>query len=179
MFPKIEWYRGVSNTPILRINGLTLPKCFEYIKHDRLYYAEKSSCVSFFFYENPGSGFDRDHYHLKLTDGTKITLIGPWSSNAAAMNANQMWVHHPSGTAPCLDAYPQAITLDLAVSLVHTIGVHLVCCVHTTLHDMLSQPQISAKHEQVLPWQEWKNLPRGTHFDFCPSLSPTEIKKPC
>jgi hypothetical protein len=42
--------------------------------------------VNFFSYTKPGNGYGRTNFNITMQDGTKETLIGPWSSRAGVMN---------------------------------------------------------------------------------------------
>lgn len=59
---------------------------FRYEQRDCLYRAELGDIASFFSYCAPGSGFGGHHYHITMLDGSKRTLIGPWSSRPGAIN---------------------------------------------------------------------------------------------
>lgn len=51
-------------------------------KRGNLYRAQSGIWISFFAYKAPGDGYGGAAFDIELVDGTKETLIGPWSSNA-------------------------------------------------------------------------------------------------
>ncbi len=57
-----------------------------YEKRGVLYRGEEGDAVRFFAYTGPGRGFGGAHFDITLLDGTPVTLIGPWSSRAGAVN---------------------------------------------------------------------------------------------
>lgn len=86
----INWYERYVNNPVLKIEtseaAVRGHNDFVYEEKDGCYFAEKDGFVSFFYYQAPGEGFGGSHFTLNMKDGTKKTLIGPWSSRAGAMN---------------------------------------------------------------------------------------------
>lgn len=93
----IDWYLGWANNPRLNISiDSEYPTDFLYEKRNGIYYAESEFIASYFHYISPGDGYGGQKFHLNIKDGTKETLIGPWSSNSGSVN-NQ-------GFGPCIEA---------------------------------------------------------------------------
>ena len=93
----VRWMEGWGNRPTIEIAVDKLPDRseFRYEQRDSLYYAELDGLVNFFSYSRPGEGYGGRRFDLVMTDGSKKTLVGPWSSRAGAMNSY--------GFGPCLD----------------------------------------------------------------------------
>jgi hypothetical protein len=92
----IDWYLGWANNPVLNIQlDSEYPTEFLYEKKDGIYYAENEFICSFFAYTSPGDGYGGQKFHLNMKDGTKETLIGPWSSNHDYVNS--------VGFGPCIN----------------------------------------------------------------------------
>ena len=86
----VEWYEEYSNDPILQIVVDEIPsrEDLRYQHKRNLWFAEKDGYVSFFAWAGPGNegGFYSSKYAIILEDGSTVTLLGPWSSNSAAIN---------------------------------------------------------------------------------------------
>ncbi len=89
---KIEWLDDFDSPPTLfiEVDGF-LPKWDEYRYEQRgaSYFAQHESGVcSFFYYAAPSKdGYGGSSFELKMIDGTKRTLVGPWSGNELGMAA--------------------------------------------------------------------------------------------
>ena len=88
----VEWYEKYANDPILQIVVDEIPsrEDLRYQHKRSLWFAEKDGYVSFFCWKGPGDdgGYYGSKYTIILEDGSTVTLLGPWSSNSAAMNRN-------------------------------------------------------------------------------------------
>lgn len=84
---KIDWMERYANDPHLMLLVDHIPS-LEEMRFDQLlslYFAELDGYVSFFSYSQPDKGYGGRTFTLQMTDGSTKTLIGPWSSNPAAM----------------------------------------------------------------------------------------------
>lgn len=126
----INWYDGFCNKPRLEIVVDSIPASFEELRYEQrgsLYFAEKDQYVSFFYYDGPSDGCGGHHFDIIMKDGTKKTLIGPWSSRCGVMNE--------AGFTPSVEvtiileeSYPYgriagAITTDLATGVYCMLGI--------------------------------------------------------
>jgi hypothetical protein len=94
----IQWNEGFLNHPELLIDVDRDAVNYDHILYENrgdLYYGESEGLVSFFAYAGPGDGYGGAKFPIKMKDGSKKTLIGPWSSRAGCMNN--------AGFGPCLD----------------------------------------------------------------------------
>lgn len=99
---QVDWREHVLNDPELKIllDRFAESDRFLYTKDGGIYYAEFGAVVRFYAHfgktpeENQG-GFGGARFELTMIDGTKITLVGPWTSRAGAV--------HSQGFGPCLD----------------------------------------------------------------------------
>jgi hypothetical protein len=86
---KVEWREEWDNTPELFILVDEFPSLektlFDY-KPKGLFFAEEGDFVLFFYYVRPSQGFGGRSFTLNMKDGTKKTLVGPWSSRSGVMN---------------------------------------------------------------------------------------------
>jgi len=86
----VEWYEKWANDPILQIVVDEIPnrEDLRYKHKQTLWFAEKDGYVSFFYWEGPNNngGYYGSNYKITLEDESTVTLLGPWSSNSAAVN---------------------------------------------------------------------------------------------
>jgi hypothetical protein len=89
---KIDWMEGWGNSPRVEVLFDKLPS------HDDMLFEERDNCYlsvdaggyANFWYWNPGSnnrGMAGHEFDIKLRNGSKVTLRGPWSSNSQAINS--------------------------------------------------------------------------------------------
>lgn len=91
----VDWLHGYGNTPeIVVYTDSSMPStdAFRYTKkrsgQHYIYRAiNDEGFASFFAYSGPGTGYGGSKFELTMTDGSVDTLIGPWSSNASAVNS--------------------------------------------------------------------------------------------
>lgn len=83
---RINWMTGWGNSPRAQILVDEIPEGLRYQKLGGKYFAEKDGYVSFFAWRGtPDRGFGGAKFHITLTDGEEVTLVGPWSSGSGAM----------------------------------------------------------------------------------------------
>lgn len=84
---KINWYVGYRNYPELQILVDRIPEREELRFECRsgIYFAEKDGYVEYYYYNSPGNGFGGRNYAVTMNDGSHKVLVGPWSSNSAAV----------------------------------------------------------------------------------------------
>ena len=60
----------------------------QYKKVDIVYFREKDGLVSFYCWGGNGNewGYTGRHFHIKMEDGTPVTLQGPWLGRPGVMN---------------------------------------------------------------------------------------------
>lgn len=97
---RVDWKEGYLNDPKLRVLVDEIPARSElrFERHDDgLWYAEKDGYVEYFAWVGPGNegGYAGSCYEITTADGEQITLRGPWSSRAGAVNKR--------GFGPCVD----------------------------------------------------------------------------
>ena len=125
---EVNWMLGWANRPHLEITVDDIPSTndIRYKKIGDLYWGHLDGYVDFFAHDptNP-TGFSGRTFDLTLTEGEKVSIKGPWSSRAGAMNK-----HFPH----CVDVkintedggrYVGAITLELAQQAAKMAGVEL------------------------------------------------------
>lgn len=135
MDAKVEWHKGFSNSPDLKILVDKMPDndSFRFQEKNCIYYAENEGLVRFYYYRRPGEGFGGREFKLTMEDGSEKVLKGPWSSNSGAVNS--------IGFGPCQEisitddervwkrsytSFASAVTLDLYKQAAALAGVHLV-----------------------------------------------------
>jgi len=97
---RVDWKEEYLNDPKLRVLVDEIPSRSElrFERHDDgLWYAEKDGYVEYFAWNGPDNegGFAGQCYEITTVDGDNITLKGPWSSRAGALNKR--------GFGPCID----------------------------------------------------------------------------
>jgi len=103
----VDWMEGRANRPDLYLLVDTIPPLDEmrFRLHDKggtidggLYFAENDGYCRFFSHHGSGNngGFSGNAYDITMIDGSRKTLLGPWSSNAGEMNTR--------GFGPCVEA---------------------------------------------------------------------------
>lgn len=72
---------------------------FRFEHRKSLWYAEREGVVRFFSWAGPenNGGFSGSHIPIRLVNGRKVILKGPWSASAGAMNR--------AGFGPCVDVH--------------------------------------------------------------------------
>lgn len=91
---KIEWMTDYANNPTIAVTGKQYPnlKDYEFEKKDvgnqrTMYLGLLGDFARFFLHDAIDQcGFGGASYTLKMKDCTEETIIGPWSSNAGAVN---------------------------------------------------------------------------------------------
>lgn len=130
----VQWHEGYLNHPELLIDVDRDQVNYDHIlfeKRGDLYYGESQGLVNFFAYSGPGQGYGGASFPIKMKDGSKETLVGPWSSRSSCMNN--------AGFGPCLDVVFRfngntwhrgagAITLRLAQRIMKDFlpGIYLI-----------------------------------------------------
>ncbi len=125
---EVNWMHGWANRPnlVLTVDNMPEQVDLRYQRKDNLYWAELDGYVQFFAH-SPGneSGFGGHVFDLTLTDGEQVSIRGPWSSRASAMNN-----HFPH----CVDVtlytedggrFAASVTLALAKEAAKLAGVEL------------------------------------------------------
>lgn len=98
---EVDWKEDYGNDPKLVLYVDEIPERselrFEGSKEEGLWYGEhEDGYVSFFSWSGgQQNGYNGRHYEIETVDGEEVTLKGPWSSRAGAMNLK--------GYGPCLD----------------------------------------------------------------------------
>lgn len=90
----VYWNNNFSNPANLQIYADEVPDYSKIMKYecrqDRLYYAydEETGLVDF-NYDDPNNhdGYGGRKFEYNMKDGSKVTLVGPWSSRAAVMHS--------------------------------------------------------------------------------------------
>ncbi|MFP8954429.1 hypothetical protein ACLI4Z_15890 [Natrialbaceae archaeon A-arb3/5] len=89
---QVDWREDVANPPKLEVLVDEIPDLSEmFFEHDEehgLWYAEREGIARFFAWNGPENegGFAGRNYTITTVDGKEVTLRGPWSSRASAMN---------------------------------------------------------------------------------------------
>ena len=84
---KVNWMKGYANDPYLEVLVDKIPRDdLRYEQKGELFFAEHEGYVSFFAYSGPGDGYGGSRFDIIMKDGSKKTLIGPWSSRPGVMN---------------------------------------------------------------------------------------------
>lgn len=83
---KVDWHPKSDAAPSLQLLIDEVPKDLVYTDRHPFYFAEKDGFVSFFYYDRTGNGYGRRTFNIK-THKEEVKLVGPWSSNPAAMSA--------------------------------------------------------------------------------------------
>ena len=169
----VDWYKEYSNLPqlILHLDQPHQPDFkYQHFKDEGYYYGENGNFADFLAYRGPGRGFSGQTLTLEMLDGSYHSLTGPWSGNITQVNALRLWDKYPGSKQPVVSViqhwgysmFVSNILLPWALILPKAEEFHIVCYLD---------------NHQVYP--NWKDLPPGTPFQFVPSLSETEIVKPC
>ena len=104
----IDWMDSWANHPqwIVELDHGATPPVYsdsqklQYTERGGIYRADHGAYVSFFYWSGePGSGFDGRHFELLMADGSVVTLKGPWSSRAGAVN----------------DVFPEDMVVDVSM----------------------------------------------------------------
>ena len=92
---EVDWLLKYGNRPHLKVvcSGTVRDSDFIFEANDDYYRAAVGPIVQIFAYINPGHGFGGNAFHIQMKDGTKKTLIGPWSGNSAGCNPR--FPNHP------------------------------------------------------------------------------------
>jgi len=96
---KVNWYERFANRPVLEllVDKISDADDFVYEERNCLFFAENDGEVSFFAYKGPGDGYYGRTFNIRMKDGSRKDLIGPWSSRAGCVNDN--------GFTKCLDVH--------------------------------------------------------------------------
>jgi hypothetical protein len=124
---EIDWMEAFANHPSIKfiVDKYEYPN-YIYEEKQGLYYAETDGFASFFSYTAPGEGFAGRHFDITMKDGSKKTLIGPWSSRAGCLNK--------IGFGPVIEGSIQyseyghvvaAVRIDLVEPLIKKKGIFL------------------------------------------------------
>lgn len=128
----VLWMQGYANDPRLEVTVDEIPSLdiMRFEKRKTLYYAEHEGYVAFFAWDGrPGRGYGGQRFPITMTDGTPVTLRGPWSASPSAM--------HSVGFGPCVDVVLKTpdgykwgsaghMTLKLAEIAAKMAGVYMV-----------------------------------------------------
>ena len=84
---RVDPREGWDNPPRLELLVDRIPQLneFRFRKKGPYYFAELDGFVEFFYYDGPGDGYGGNEFEITMEDGTREVLVGPWSSNSAAM----------------------------------------------------------------------------------------------
>lgn len=105
---KVDWMEGRANRPNLYLLVDEVPPldALRFRLHDKggeidggIYFAEHDGYCQFFSHHGKGNngGFGGAKFEITLIDGTRKTLLGPWSSNSGEVNER--------GFGPCVETY--------------------------------------------------------------------------
>lgn len=103
---RVDWKDGYANDPRLEVLVDEIPT-LEELKFEchqqRLWYAELDGYARYFAWKGPENegGYSGRHFDITTVDGESVTLKGPWSSRAGAVNK--------AGLGPVVDV---SITTD-------------------------------------------------------------------
>ena len=130
---EVEWYEGFANKPrlVLIVDKMPDSMEIEYEVKDNLYWGEKNGIVSFFSHSPENQrGYGGREFDLKMKDGSFVTIKGPWSSRAGAMNnyfphSVDVTVKETEGEFPRL-SFATAVTVELARQAAELAGVRLI-----------------------------------------------------
>ena len=134
----VKWYFKYANKPTLLLLVDKMPSREQHLYKvhksggSRLYWSEAEGHVSFFCHDpSHEEGFAGREFTLNLADGGQVTIKGPWSSRAGAMNCYfephcvDVVLYERDGNHPTL-GYATAVTVDLAKKAAKLAGVNLV-----------------------------------------------------
>lgn len=81
---RIDWNDEYDNPAnlVIRVDSIPPSEDLCYEKKGSYYFAEQNGYVSFFF-DDPKNheGYGGSRFDLTMKDGSKVTLVGPWSGN--------------------------------------------------------------------------------------------------
>jgi len=86
----INWMEGCVNDPQIEVLVDKIPPAEDFLfeKRGDLYFAMVDGYVKMFaWHGKPDNGFGGSKFDINMIDGSKATLIGPWSSGSYATNA--------------------------------------------------------------------------------------------
>lgn len=128
---------GWANDPRLYVLVDKIPQdlVYEVNKEEGLYFAEKEGYVDFYSWKGPRNegGYCGRGFNIKLKDGTKINLLGPWSSRCSVMN--KFGFKHSFEVAIVdneevydkdLTFYSGALTIEILEPIIKNLGAYLI-----------------------------------------------------
>jgi hypothetical protein len=167
---RADWREGWGNRPEFYLLLSRLPTGPEYIyeKRGELYYAEAHGVCRFYAWSgHPDQGFGGSKFPIHLKDGSAVTLHGPWSSSASAMNR--------AGFGPCISV---AFTDDTRV-WTDSRGVFFGGAVRVDFLqrylDRCTFPSTMRTRSPGLPWGQWDGaieFPPGSKLEIAHEVRP-------
>lgn len=159
---RVNWMDGFGNRPVLSLLLSHIPNRddMRFEKRDSLYFAESEGfCVFFSWHGYADRGFGGRAFPITMKDGSKVTLLGPWSSSASTMNA--------AGFGPCVNAN---VTADPAVfERGHTFyaGDVLISVVRDFADRITFPPHKTRSNPRIYPaFDGLVEFPEGSRFEL-------------